>query len=109
MIPQIVELVRKYDAQKHAFFMTTNDKIIRQVMEYAPDIPCCVGWDGNEDPMSMVERAIELGACKIQLYKLYFQAGTVKKPMITESCAMYSGQMIPKRQSSFWIWGLIPS
>ena len=79
MIRQIVELVRKYDAQKHAYFMTSNDRIIRQVMEYAPDIPCCVGWDGNEDPMSMVERAIKLGARKIQLYKPYFNAGTVKK------------------------------
>ncbi len=79
MIRQIVELVRKYDAQKHAYFMTANDKIIRQVMEYAPDIRCCVGWDGNEDPMSMVDRAIELGAYKIQLYKPYFNADTVKK------------------------------
>lgn len=79
MIEQIVGLIRKYDAQKHAYFMTTNDKIIRQVMEYAPDIPCCVGWDGNKDPMSMVDRAIELGAYKVQLFKPYFNEETVKK------------------------------
>lgn len=79
MIEQIVGLIRKYDAQDHVYFMTTNDRIIRQVMEYAPDIPCCVGWDRNQDPMSMVNRAIALGAYKVQLYKPYFNEGTVKK------------------------------
>lgn len=79
MIEQVVALIRKYDVQEHAYFMTTNDKIIRQVMEYAPDIRCCVGWDGNKDPMSMVDRAIELGAYKVQLFKPYFNEETVKK------------------------------
>lgn len=79
MIEKIVALIRKYDAQEHAYFMTTNDKIIRQVMEYAPDIRCCVGWDGNKDPMSMVDRAIQLGAYKVQLFKPYFNEETVKK------------------------------
>ena len=37
-----------------------EDEIIRRVMAYAPDIPCCVGWDGNKDPQSMVDRAIAL-------------------------------------------------
>ncbi len=79
MIEQIVGLIRKYDAQRHVYFMTTNDAIIRQVMAYAPDIPCCVGWDGNKDPMSMVDRAIALGAYKVQLFKPYFNEDTVKK------------------------------
>jgi len=79
MIEQIVALVRKYDAQNHAYFMTTSDSIIRQVMEYAPDIRCCVGWDRNKDPLSMVDRAIALGAYKVQLYKPYFNEETVKK------------------------------
>ena len=79
MIQQIVHLIRKYDAQQHVYFMTTNDRIIRQVMKYAPDIPCCVGWDRNKDPMSMVDRAIALNAYKIQLYKPYFNEETVKK------------------------------
>ena len=48
-------------------------------MEYAPDIPCCVGFDGNkEDKMSMVKRAVALGAKKIQLFKPYFDENTVK-------------------------------
>ena len=76
---EMVALVRKYDAEKYVYFMTTNDKIIRELMAYAPDIRVCVGWDGNKDPMSMVDRAIALGAYKIQLYEPYFTAETVKR------------------------------
>lgn len=79
MIEEIVSLIRKYDAAKHIYFMTSNDKIIKKVMEYAPDLKCCVGWDGNKAPLSMVERAIKLGAKKIQLYKPYFTQETVDK------------------------------
>ena len=79
MLPEIVALIRKYDAEKHVYFMTTSDRMIQKAMAYAPDIPCCVGWDGNEDPMSMVNRAIALGAPKIQLFKPYFTAETVKR------------------------------
>lgn len=79
MIEEIVSLIRKYDAEKHIYFMTTNDDIIRQVMAYAPDLPVCVGWDGNEDPMSIVDRAIALGAYKVQLYKPYFTKESVEK------------------------------
>ena len=58
--------------------MTTSDAIIKRVMEYAPDLPVCVGWDGNRtDPLSMVKRAIALGAYKIQLFKPYFNQETV--------------------------------
>ena len=53
--------------------------IIRELQAYAPDMRACVGWDGNKDPMSMVDRAIALGAYKIQLYTPYFNADTVKR------------------------------
>ena len=79
MIEEIVELIRKYDCEKHIYFMTTSDEIIKKVMEYAPDLKICVGWDGNKDPMSMVDRAIELGAYKIQLFKPYFNQESVDK------------------------------
>ena len=79
MLEQIVALIRKYDAQRHVYFMTSNDKMIAKAMRYAPDIPCCVGWDGNTDKMSMVERASALGVKKIQLFKPYFDENTVKE------------------------------
>ena len=74
---EIVGLIRKYDCAKHIYFMTANDKIIKEVMRYAPDICVCVGWDGNKDPLSIVERAIALGAQKVQLFKPYFNQQSI--------------------------------
>ena len=76
---EIIALIRKYDCQKSVYFMTANDEKIAKVQKTAPDIRCCVGWNGDKDPMSMVERAIKLDAYKIQLFKPYFNADTVKK------------------------------
>ena len=79
MIEEIVALVRKYDCERHIYFMTTSDAIIRRVMEYAPDLRVCVGWDGNKDPMSIVDRAIALGAYKVQLFQPYFNRESIEK------------------------------
>ena len=76
---EIVSLVRKYDCAKHVYFMTTSDTVIRELREYAPDMCVCVGWNGDKDPMSLVNRAIALKAQKIQLYEIYFTPETVKR------------------------------
>ena len=77
MMEEIVGLIRKYDCAKHVYFMTTNDAVIKNVMQYAPDISVCVGWNGNKEPLSIVERAIALGAKKVQLFKPYFNQQSV--------------------------------
>ena len=59
--------------------MTRNDDMIFKVKEREPDLPCCVGWDGNRDPISIVDRAIALGAKKVQLFKPHFNEESVKK------------------------------
>ena len=74
---EIVGLIRKYDCAKHVYFMTRNDEMIKKVKQYAPDISVCVGWDRNQDPLSIVKRAIALGAQKVQLYKPYFTQESV--------------------------------
>lgn len=79
MIEEIVALVRKYDCEKHIYFMTIRDDVIRRVMEYAPDLKVCVGWDGNKDPMSIVDRAIALGAYKVQFFKPHFSQESIDK------------------------------
>ena len=79
MLEEIFALIRKYDCEKHVYFMTTNDEMIKKAMAYAPEIPCCVGWDGNKDPLSIVDRAIALNASKVQLYKPYFNQESVDK------------------------------
>ena len=59
--------------------MTKSDEIIKKVMAYAPDLKVCVGWDGNKDPSSIVDRAIALGAYKVQLFKPYFNQESIDK------------------------------
>ncbi len=79
-LEEIVGLIRKYDAQAHVYFMSSNDAMLAKAMAYAPDIPVCVGFDFNtEDNMAIVHRAIALGAKKIQLFKPHFDENTVKK------------------------------
>ena len=77
MIEEIVALIRKYDCEGHIYFMTSSDNILKRVMEYAPDLNVCVGWDGNKEPLSIVNRAIALGAKKVQLFKPYFNQQSV--------------------------------
>ena len=60
--------------------LATASKMLAKAMAYAPDIAVCVGWDGNqEDKLSMVNRAIKLGAKKIQLFRPHFDKTTVEK------------------------------
>ena len=75
---KIVALVRKYDAQRHVYFMLEKDDDIRQFQAYAPDIPICVGHDFNR-PWAIVDRAIELKAQKVQLFKPWFTQEMIAK------------------------------
>ncbi|MBQ8742038.1 MAG: hypothetical protein IJZ03_01565 [Clostridia bacterium] len=77
-IEDIVSLIRKYDCEKHVYFMTVNDEVIRKLRIYAPDINVCVGHD-DKRPYAIVDRAIELGAQKVQLFKPYFNQEMVDK------------------------------
>ncbi|MBQ9735855.1 MAG: hypothetical protein IJV96_03620 [Clostridia bacterium] len=75
---EIVALLRKYDCADRAYFMTTSDKKIAKVKALAPDIAVCVGHDGNR-PYEIVDRAIALGAEKVQLFKPYFNQEMIDK------------------------------
>ena len=78
MIEKIVGLIRQYDCEKYIYFMTSNDDALRKVKEYAPYLRRCVGHDGNR-PWAIVDRAIELGAEKVQLYRPFFNKEMVDK------------------------------
>lgn len=77
-IVKIVELIRKYDCQKHAYFMISEDSVAKRFKEYAPEISLCMGHD-DKRPYSIVDRAIKLGAQKVQLYKPYFNQEMIDK------------------------------
>lgn len=75
---KIVELIKKYDCEQHVYIMTSDDDMHAIFNEIAPEIRRCIGWNGDKNPLSMVERAIKLKAQKIQLFKPYFNEQTVK-------------------------------
>lgn len=75
---KIVDLIRKYDCEKYVYFMISQDSVIKQFKEYAPDIPICVGYN-PANTNTIVDRAIELGAQKVQLYKPYFDQAMIDK------------------------------
>ncbi|MBO5908657.1 MAG: hypothetical protein J6Q67_02605, partial [Clostridia bacterium] len=82
MMKKIVSLVRKYDCEKYVYFMIVHDGVIRQFMNYAPDIPICVGHDSAR-PWEIVDRAIALGCKKVQLFKSdYYKTRYFNKEMI---------------------------
>ena len=75
---KIVALIRKYDAEKHVYFMLSADPMIRQFKSYAPDIPITVGHLAAR-PWEIVDRAIEFGCGKVQLFKPYFNQEMIDK------------------------------
>lgn len=78
IMKKIVGLVKKYDCEKYVYFMLETDMQIKQFKEYAPQIPVCVGHLG-ERPWSIVDRAIEFGCEKVQLFKPYFNDEMIEK------------------------------
>ena len=78
IMEKIVALIRQYDCAKHCYFMLETDTQIKQFKRYAPDIPICVGHLFDR-PYAIVDRAIELGCQKVQLYKPYFNQEMIDK------------------------------
>ena len=75
---KIVSLIRQYDCEKYVYFMIAHDGVARMFREYAPDIPLCMG-NLKETPWSIVDRAIAVGAKKVQLFKPYFNQEMIDK------------------------------
>ena len=77
-IDRIVALLRQYDCARHAYFMIVHDAVSRRFQAAAPEVGLCVGHDTRR-PWAIVDRAIELGAQKVQLFKPYFNQEMVDK------------------------------
>lgn len=77
-IKKIMGLVRRYDCEKYVYFTIAQDGVIKKFKEYAPNISICVAH--NEDyAQTVVDRAIECGAKKIQLDRENFDKALIKK------------------------------
>ncbi len=78
IMKKIVSLIRKYDCSKQVYFMIEVDSDITMFKNYAPDIKVCVGHDYNR-PWEIVDRAIALGAQKVQFFKPFYNKEMVEK------------------------------
>ncbi len=74
---QIINLIHKYDCERHAYIMCSSNPAIRRIKELAPQIRICCG--AGEFPMEIVDRAIALGCEKVQLFKPYFNQEMIDK------------------------------
>lgn len=75
---EIAGLIRKYDCEKTVYIMSRSDKCLAEFHTVAPEINRCVGMPNTEDYNEMVDRAIRLGAQKVQLVKPHFDRATVE-------------------------------
>lgn len=76
-VERIAALIRKYDCQNHCYIMSGWDDLQKKFGELAPDIRRCMG--AGDDPWHIVDRAIETGCEKVQLFKPYFNREMIDK------------------------------
>jgi len=76
-LQKIIDLIYKYDCQKHVYFMCGHDGVLEALQEMAPEIPRCCG--AGADPWGIVERAIRYDCKKVQLFKPYFNQEMIDK------------------------------
>lgn len=76
-LKEIVSLIKKYDCEKYVYFMSGNDEALKKSKKLYPEIAVCVG--AGKAPWDMVERAIDIGAEKVQLFKPYFNQQMINK------------------------------
>lgn len=77
LLMKIVKLIEKYDCVQYCYIMSGNDYLLKQAGELAPHILRCVG--GGKEPRRIVDRAIEMGCEKVQLFKPHFDQAMIDK------------------------------
>ena len=77
LIRRSAELIRKYDCVPYCYFMSGDDAVQRMAAAEAPDIPRCQG--AGSDRWAIVERAIENGCTKVQLFKPDFDQAMIDR------------------------------
>jgi glycerophosphoryl diester phosphodiesterase len=78
IMKKIVDLVRKYDCARHVYFMIEKDDDVALFKSYAPEIAICLGHDWTR-PWDLVDRAIKVGADKVQFFCEYINKEMIDK------------------------------
>ena len=74
---EVVRLIRKYDCEKYVYFMSGSDTLLERLQREYPEITRCCG--AGERPWEIVERAIEYGCKRVQLFKPNFNQEMIDK------------------------------
>ena len=69
LLNKIIGLIERYDCKKSVYIMTGSDTLQKQIRDLDPDICRCCG--AGDHPWQIVERAIDSGCQKVQLFKPY--------------------------------------
>jgi glycerophosphoryl diester phosphodiesterase len=76
---KIVKLLYQYDAEQHAYIMSSDDELHEIFMEIAPEIRRCMGAKFGGKEWDTVEDAIKNKCQKVQLFKPYFNQEMIDK------------------------------
>ena len=77
-VKRIADLLEKYDCAGHAYFMT-SPTVIEAAKEVAPEIPLCMSSGAFAQKMFIVERALEYGCQKVQMFTPYINRGMIDR------------------------------
>ena len=75
-VKEIADLVHQYDCEKYVYFVGTADGI-KAMKEYAPHLKCCMS--AAADHWKIVDRAIAVGAEKVQFVKPHFNQEMIER------------------------------
>ena len=76
LMQQIVALLRKYDQDRHTYFMGAYG-VMESALRIAPEINRCMG--AYPDPWHIVDRAIEYKCQKVQFFLPYMNQEMIRK------------------------------
>lgn len=76
-LDEIATLIRKYDCERHCYFMSRNDEMLKIAKEKYPLIGICVG--AGDTPLEMIDRAVAIGAGKVQLVRWAYTQDMIEK------------------------------
>ena len=78
LIMDMINTIRKYDCANYVYFMTVSTKLHKRLADLCPDIARCMG-ENSDEPTTIVDRAIECGCQKAQLFSTKLIPGLIEK------------------------------
>jgi glycerophosphoryl diester phosphodiesterase len=66
-VAEVARLLKKYDCERHCYFMSGAPYVLEILQRVAPQIPRCAGA-GSVKPYDLVEKALKYGCQKIQIF-----------------------------------------